>query len=68
MDTNDKLDCLMILLQERHNWDWGTEGYSRESKERILNDLKQHLELAARTLNFEIEEEYEGYAELNEIK
>ncbi|WP_066017804.1 hypothetical protein [Endozoicomonas atrinae] len=57
----DKLEALMLFLEDRQNWDWGTEHMDRESAQATLIKVRKQLEKAVRVLEQDPETLYSDY-------
>lgn len=57
----DKLEALMLFLEDRQNWDWGTEHMDREYAQATLIKVRKQLEKAVRVLEQDPETLYSDY-------
>ncbi|MGI2027783.1 hypothetical protein [Endozoicomonas acroporae] len=61
LTEREKLDALMLFLEDRQNWDWGTEHMDREYALAILTGTRKQLEKAVRVLEQDPENLYNDY-------
>ncbi|MCW7551825.1 hypothetical protein NX722_04050 [Endozoicomonas gorgoniicola] len=66
MNTRDKLDCLMNILEGQQNNDWGAEAEDPSEQKHIEAKVKAHLEQAIKALGIVPREAYEEYEEINQ--